>query len=147
MAQQHWTRETLTLLGLLVLTLPGRADEAAAIEAVKKLDGWVIFDAGRPGIPVVAVNLGHTQDRRSTEGLKGLPGITGVEPQLYRGHRRRTEETEEIPEFARAAPQSNPGDGGGGKGIPGGSGGSLYLPLIRSISNTNSTVGEQERCL
>jgi len=39
------------LLGLLVLTLTGRADEAAAVKAVEKLGGRVTRDAKRPASP------------------------------------------------------------------------------------------------
>jgi internalin A len=49
------------LLGLLVLAVAGRADEAAAVKAVEKLGGRVIVDTKRPGKPVVGVDLDRTK--------------------------------------------------------------------------------------
>ena len=49
------------LLGLMVLTMSSRADEAAAVRAIKKVGGRVEVDADRPGKPVVAVILRSTK--------------------------------------------------------------------------------------
>jgi hypothetical protein len=48
----------------------GRADEAAAVETIKKLGGKVTVDAKRPGKPVVGVNLDNTTV--TDAGLKEL---------------------------------------------------------------------------
>ena len=48
------------LLGLLVLAVAGRADEAAAVKAIQKLGGKVTRDDKLPGKPVVAVDLRST---------------------------------------------------------------------------------------
>ena len=61
------------LLGLLVLALAGRADEAAAVKAIKKLGGGVEVDTKQPGKPVVAVVLYNT--RVTDVGLKELTGL------------------------------------------------------------------------
>lgn len=45
------------VLGLLVLAVAGRADEAAAVKAIEKLGGKVTVDAKRPGKPVVEVSF------------------------------------------------------------------------------------------
>ena len=48
MSRQRW-RAGGVVLGLLLLAGPGRADEATAIEAIKKLGGRVEVDARAPG--------------------------------------------------------------------------------------------------
>src|SRR5215510_11853533 len=58
------------LLGLLVLVVTGRADEAAAVKAIEKLGGKVTRDDKLPGKPVVAVDLGSTTV--TDAGLKEL---------------------------------------------------------------------------
>ena len=56
------------LLGLLVLALADRADEAAAVKAVEKLGGRVTVDAKRPGKPVVGVS--SLRGRSRTQGSR-----------------------------------------------------------------------------
>ena len=61
------------LLGLLVLAVSGRADEAAAVKAVEKLDGRVEVDSKRPDKPVVAVfygmELGDLEESGQGKGM------------------------------------------------------------------------------
>ena len=65
------------LLGLLVLSAPGRTDEAAAVKAVEKLGGSVTVDAKRPGKPVVAVNLIATEI--TDAGMKELKELKSLQ--------------------------------------------------------------------
>ena len=53
MAQQA----VVLILGLLFLTATARADEVAAVKAVKRLGGKVTVDNQAPGKPVVEVDL------------------------------------------------------------------------------------------
>ena len=69
MTQQRWVGGGV-LLGLLVLVLAGRADEAKAVKAVEKLGGKVTVDDKRPGKPVVGVDLSNT--KVTDAGLKEL---------------------------------------------------------------------------
>ena len=69
MMRQRWAG-TGVLLGLLLVTMASRADEAEAIKAVQKLGGKVTVDEKRPGKPVVAVNLTFT--KVTDAGLKEL---------------------------------------------------------------------------
>src|SRR5256885_1977002 len=69
MSRQRW-RAGGVVLGLLLLAGLGRADEATAIEAIKKLGGRVEVDAKRPGQPVVGVDLANT--KVTDAGLKVL---------------------------------------------------------------------------
>ena len=48
------------ILGLLVVALAGRADEAAAVKAIKAVGGKVKVDDKLPGSPVVEVSLFNT---------------------------------------------------------------------------------------
>jgi internalin A len=61
MAQQRWAVGGGVLLGLLILAVAGRADEAAAVKAVEKLGGKVTVDDKQPGKPVVGVELSGTK--------------------------------------------------------------------------------------
>ena len=45
------------MVGLLVLTVACRADEAEAVKAMKKLTGTIQYDSKAPGKPVKSVNL------------------------------------------------------------------------------------------
>jgi hypothetical protein len=58
------------LLGLLVLVVAGRADEAVAVKAIEKLGGTVTVDDKRPGKPILGIDLYGT-DIPDAE-LKGL---------------------------------------------------------------------------
>jgi len=58
------------LLGLLVLAMPGRADEDAAVKVLEKMGGRVEVDAKRPGKPVVGMDLDGT--KVTDAGLKEL---------------------------------------------------------------------------
>src|SRR5262249_40673499 len=55
MVRQRGTVGPGVLLGLLVLAVAARADEAAAVKAIHKLGGRVEVDAEQPGKPVVVV--------------------------------------------------------------------------------------------
>src|SRR5262245_34971583 len=57
MARQKWAVGTGVMLGLLVLAVTGRADEAAAVKMIEKLGGKVTRDAEIAGEPIVGVNL------------------------------------------------------------------------------------------
>src|SRR5262249_47050285 len=76
MARQQWTVGTGVLLGLLLLAVAGRADEAVAVKAIKKLGGKVTVDDKRPGKPVVGVNLGGT--KVTDAGLKELKELKNL---------------------------------------------------------------------
>src|SRR5262249_43081667 len=54
------------LLGLVVLTVAGRSDEAAAVKAIEILGGRVKVDAKQPGKPVVA---GYLDGSKVTDTL------------------------------------------------------------------------------
>src|SRR5438874_12707779 len=70
MAQQRSTTAGGVVVGLLLLVGAGWADEAAAVQAIKKLGGTVEVDAQRPGKPVLEVYLGNT--KITDAGLKEL---------------------------------------------------------------------------
>src|SRR5437868_6633691 len=76
MSRQRW-RAGGVVLGLLLLADPGRADEATAIEAIKKLGGRVEVDAKRPGQPVVGVDLDNT--KVTDAGLKELKEVKSLQ--------------------------------------------------------------------
>src|SRR5207253_160541 len=76
MSRQRW-RAGGVVLGLLLLAGPGRADEAMAIEAIKKLGGRVEVDAKRPGQPVVGVDLDNT--KVTDAGLKVLKELKSLQ--------------------------------------------------------------------
>src|ERR1700687_868381 len=57
MMRQRWTVVGGVVLGLLLLTVAGRADDAAVVKAVEKLGGKVTVDVKRPGKPIVGVDL------------------------------------------------------------------------------------------
>jgi hypothetical protein len=65
------------VLGLLVLAVTGRADEAAAVKAAEKLGARVTVDAKRPGQPVVAVDFSHTNV--TDVGLKDLKELRSLQ--------------------------------------------------------------------
>ena len=48
MARQEWTVGAGVLLGLLILAVTGRADEATVVRMVEKLGGSVVRDDKRP---------------------------------------------------------------------------------------------------
>ena len=75
MSRQRW-RAGGVVLGLLLLAGPGRADEATAIEAIKKLGGRVEVDAKRPGQPVVGVDLDNS--KVTDAGLKVLKDLKNL---------------------------------------------------------------------
>src|SRR5207244_1985841 len=75
-------------LGLLVPAAGSRADEAAAVRAVRKLGGRVTVDPKRPGKPVVRVDLVYT--RVTDSGLQALQGLTGLQ-ELDLGYTRVTD--------------------------------------------------------
>src|SRR5262245_62445988 len=60
MVRQQGVMRGGMLLGLLVLAVAGRADEAAAVKAIEQLGGKVKRDTKQPGKPVVAVDLRST---------------------------------------------------------------------------------------
>src|SRR5262249_36734174 len=60
MARQRGAVGAGLLLGLLILAVAGRADEAAAVKLVEKLGGRVTRDDKIAGEPVVGVNLAGT---------------------------------------------------------------------------------------
>src|SRR5262245_54264143 len=60
MARQQRAVGAWVLVGLLVLAVAGRADEAAAVKVIQKLGGKVRRDDKAPGKPVVAVDLRST---------------------------------------------------------------------------------------
>jgi len=64
------------LLGLLVLAVAGRADEAAAVKAVEKLGGRITVDAKRPGKPVVGVKFVSNE---VTDPDPDAPGASGTQ--------------------------------------------------------------------
>ncbi|HKB35053.1 MAG TPA: alpha/beta hydrolase fold domain-containing protein [Gemmataceae bacterium] len=70
MARQRGTVGAGVLLGLLVLAVAAKADEAAVVRMVERLGGFVTRDAKRPGKPVVGVNLEFT--KVTDTGLKEL---------------------------------------------------------------------------
>src|SRR5262245_16413271 len=61
MTRQQGVMGAAVLLGLLVSVVPGRADETAAIEAIKKEGGRVRVDTKQPGKPVVWVDFARTR--------------------------------------------------------------------------------------
>ena len=64
------------MLGLLVLALTGRADEAAAVKAIKELGGTVERDDKLPGKPVSAVDfLKNTPTDAVLKELKELKSL------------------------------------------------------------------------
>src|SRR5262249_4535489 len=76
MARQRGAAGAGVLLGLLILTVAGRADEATAVKLVEKLGGIVTVDAKQPGKPVVGVDLERTKvtdaDLKELKQLKHL---------------------------------------------------------------------------
>src|SRR5437773_1167663 len=76
MTQQRWV-DGGVLLGLLVLVLAGRADEASAVKAIEKLGGKVRVDDKRLGKPIVEVDLGNTEVPDA--GLKELKEFKSLE--------------------------------------------------------------------
>jgi len=79
MARQRGTVGAGVLLGLLVLAVAGRADEAAAVKAIEKLGGKVTRDDKQPGKPAVSVDLDLTKvtdaDLKELKELKSLQGL------------------------------------------------------------------------
>ena len=61
MVRQQWAVGAGVLLGLLLLAVAGRADETAAIEAIKKEGGRVRVDTKQPGKPVVWMDFARTR--------------------------------------------------------------------------------------
>jgi hypothetical protein len=70
MVRQRWAVRGGVVLGLLVLTVAGQADEAAAVKAVEVLGGKVMVDDKQSGKPVVGVNVRATDF--TDAGLKEL---------------------------------------------------------------------------
>jgi len=64
------------LLGLLLLAMAGRADEAAAVKLIEDLGGKVTVDAKRPGKPVVAVTF--YRSKVTDAGLKELKELKSL---------------------------------------------------------------------
>lgn len=79
MARQRGTVGAGVLLGLLVLAVVGRADEAAAVKAIEKLGGEVRRDEKVAGKPVIGVSLCRPQvtdaDLQVLKELKRLRGL------------------------------------------------------------------------
>src|SRR5262245_65626816 len=82
MARQRGTVGTAVLLGLLVLAVAGRADEAAAVRMVEKLGGDVTRDDEIAGNPVVGVHLDETAV--TDEGLKQLKELKSLQTLVLR---------------------------------------------------------------
>src|SRR5215471_16010582 len=76
MARQQGAVGAGVMLGLLVLAVAGRADEAAALKMIEKLGGRVTRDAKIAGKPVVRVNLPLSKvtdaDLKELKELKSL---------------------------------------------------------------------------
>src|SRR5215475_10522525 len=77
MARQQVVMGAAVLLGLLVLALTDRADEAAAVKMIEKLGGTVTRDDKRPGKPVVVVDLRGT--KITDAGLKELKELKNLQ--------------------------------------------------------------------
>ena len=78
MMRQQWTLGGWVLLGLLLLAAAGRADEAAAVMAIKSLGGKVTLDDNQPGKPVVGVELNfNTKD--TNVGLTELKQLKSLQ--------------------------------------------------------------------
>src|SRR5262249_41556783 len=77
MAPQRWAVGGGAALGILVLVLAGRADEAAAVKAVRKLGAEVTVDPKRPGKPVVGVSFIGTEV--TDAGLKELKELKSLQ--------------------------------------------------------------------
>src|SRR5436190_19869988 len=73
MVRQRWAVRGGVVLGLLVLTAAGQADEAAAVKAVEVLGGKVTVHDRQSGKPVVGVNVRATD--LTDAGLKELKGF------------------------------------------------------------------------
>src|SRR5215471_14025304 len=76
MARKRWAVGGV-LLGLLVLVVAGRADEAAALKMIEKLGGKVTRDGKQPGKPAVSVDLHGT--KVTDAGLKELKGLKNLQ--------------------------------------------------------------------
>src|SRR5689334_7646789 len=73
------------LVGLLLLSGPGQADEAGAVAAIEKLRGKVTVDAKRPDKPVVAVYLDQCEVTDALmKAVKELKNLESLE--LSRSH-------------------------------------------------------------
>src|SRR5262245_37392912 len=77
MARQRGVVRAGWLLGLLVLAVPGRADEAAAVKMIQKLGGQVVRDDKLPGKPVVDVDLDTT--KVTDAGLRELKELKSLQ--------------------------------------------------------------------
>src|SRR5262249_54117711 len=88
MVPQQWAVGTGVLLGLLGLTVAGRADEPATVKAIEKLGGTVTRDDEIAGKPVVGVDLGGT--KITDADLKGLKELKALQTLVL----RRTEVTD-----------------------------------------------------
>jgi len=78
MARQRGTVGAGALLGLLVLAVTGRADEAAAVKAIEKLGGRVRVDDRQPGAPVV-VGVDFHFTEVTDAGLKELKKLKSLQ--------------------------------------------------------------------
>src|SRR5262245_40642658 len=76
MARQRGTVGAGVLLGLLVLAVTGRADEAAAVKVIEKLGGKVKRHDKRPDNPVIGVDLERSKvtdaDLKELKQVKSL---------------------------------------------------------------------------
>ena len=112
MARQQWAVGGGVQLGLLVLAMAGRADEAAAVKMIEELGGRVTVVAKRPGKPVVGVffyrskvtdaglkelkelkslrSLDLTETQVTDVGLKELKELKSLKDLDLRGTRSRT---------------------------------------------------------
>src|SRR6266446_10751126 len=77
MARHLWAASAGPLLGLLVVSVPVLADEAAAVKAIKDLGGKVTVDDKQPSKPVVGVNLQFTKVKDAD--LKVLKDLSALQ--------------------------------------------------------------------
>src|SRR5262245_29435889 len=76
MVRQQGMMGAGVLLGLVVLAVAGRADEATGVKAVEKMGGMVTRGTWLPGRPVVRVDLNHA--KITDTGLKELKELTSL---------------------------------------------------------------------
>jgi len=77
MVRQQVVMGAAVLLGLLVVAVTVRADEATAVKAIEKLGGTVTRDAKLPRKPIVGVNLGGTDV--TDAGVKELKELKSLQ--------------------------------------------------------------------
>src|SRR5262249_12037426 len=82
MARVRWIARTAVVLGLLILAVTARADEAATVKAIEKLGGTVTRGDEIAGKPVVDVNLDSTEV--TDADLKGLKELKALQTLVLR---------------------------------------------------------------